>query len=313
MATAETAVGFTFGAGVLIGIGLSGTSFAVVFGAIGRAVAPEKRSMALGLASAAGSFGQFAFLPISNGLLGGVGWLSALLILAVVAAMMAPIAGMIASRGGVNTAAAEPDLSLKAALAEALSHRGFWLLSMGYFVCGFQVVFIGVHLPTYLGDAGMPTSVAATALALVGLFNIIGTYTAGRLGTVRRKPEVLTWIYLGRAVVISVFLLVPLSVPSVYLFAAAMGILWLSTVPLTTGTVAVFFGVRNLSMLGGIVFAWHQIGSFLGVWVGGVVYDMSGAYDLVWIASILLGIMAGLLNWPIKEKPVPRMEGIKAA
>lgn len=307
---------FTFGTGILIGVGLAGTSFAVVFGAITKVVAPDKRSSVLGLASAAGSFGQFAMLPVSGTLLAGMGWWMTLLVLAGLAATMVPLAlALSTGNDRVGTSAAEPDLTIRQALGEALEHRGFWMLSMGYFVCGFQVVFIGIHLPNYLSDEGLPSHVAVTTLALVGLFNIFGTYYAGRLGQFLRKPAVLSGIYLARAIVIILFLLLPHHPMFVYAFGALMGLLWLSTVPLTTGTVAIMFGVRNLSMLGGIVFAWHQVGSFAGVYLGGLLYDVTGNYDVVWMLAIALGFFAAIINWPIKEQPVPRLAeaGIKAA
>jgi len=198
--------------------------------------------------------------------------------------------------------------SIAQALREAFGYRSFQLLMAGYFVCGFQVVFIGVHLPAYLVDQHLPATVGTTVLALIGLFNIFGTYTAGWLGGRMSKPRLLTSLYLLRAVVIALFLWVPLSETTAYLFGVAMGLLWLSTVPLTNGTVATLFGVRNLSMLGGIVFLFHQLGAFLGGWLGGVVYDRTGNYDLIWQVSILLSLLAAALNWPVRERPVARLQ-----
>ncbi|WP_165663971.1 MFS transporter [Metapseudomonas otitidis] len=292
-------------AGLLIGIGLSGTSFSVILGVVGRAVPVEQRSMAMGIAAAAGSFGQFAMLPGSQGLISWLGWSSALLALGLLVALIVPLAGMLKDR---PLPCKGPEQSLAEALREAAVHRGFWLLSLGFFVCGFQVVFIGVHLPAYLVDKHLPATVGTTVLALVGLFNVFGTYIAGWLGGRLAKPRLLTVLYLLRAVVILAFLYMPLSVWSAYAFGMAMGLLWLSTVPLTNGTVATLFGVRNLSMLGGIVFLFHQLGAFLGGWLGGYLYDHTGSYEVVWQISILLSLMAAALNWPIREQPVARLQ-----
>lgn len=306
MAVADSPSSLSLSAGLLIGIGLSGTSFSVILGAVGRAVPVEKRSMAMGIASAAGSFGQFAMLPGTLGLIGWLGWSSALLALGLLVALIVPLALML--RGDARPAeTAVTQQSLPEALREALGHSGFRLLALGFFVCGFQVVFIGVHLPAYLVDQGLPAVAGTTVLALVGLFNVVGTYTAGWLGGCYSKPKLLTTLYLLRAVVISAFFFAPLTLWSAYAFGIAMGLLWLSTVPLTNGTVATLFGVRNLSMLGGIVFLFHQLGSFCGGWLGGWVYDRTGSYDLVWQISIALSLMAAALNWPIREQPVARL------
>ncbi|MDR5906222.1 MFS transporter [Halomonas qiaohouensis] len=303
MGVSESPLGMTLSAGVLIGLGLSGTTFSVILGAVGRAVAPEKRSMAMGMVSAAGSFGQFAMLPGTLGLMGWLGWSAALLAMGAIAALMLPLGAMLRDR---PSAKATSDISLATALNEASNHRGFWLLSLGFFVCGFQVTFIGVHLPGYLFDSGIAVHVGSTVLALVGLFNIFGTYAAGWLGGHYSKPRLLTWLYLIRGVVIALFLLTPLSPPSAYLFGIAMGLLWLSTVPLTNGIVASVFGVQHLSMLGGIVFLFHQLGSFLGVWLGGYLYDIHGDYDMVWNIAILLSVAAAALHWFITEQPINR-------
>ncbi|MDI5936441.1 MFS transporter [Halomonas kalidii] len=303
MGLSESALGMSLSAGVLIGLGLSGTTFSVILGAVGRAVAPEKRSMAMGIVSAAGSFGQFAMLPGTLGLLEWLGWSAALLVMSALAALMVPLGGMLRDRPSPRRGS---DISLGAALDEAAGHRGFWLLCLGFFVCGFQVVFIGVHLPGYLFDNGIAVHVGSTVLALVGLFNILGTYTAGWLGGHFSKPRLLTWLYLIRGVVITAFIVFPLSPASAYLFGIAMGLLWLSTVPLTNGIVATVFGVRHLSMLGGIVFLFHQLGSFMGVWLGGYLYDLTGHYDVVWQLAILLSVVAAALHWFISEQPIDR-------
>ncbi len=311
MATADTPLTLSLSAGVLIGLGLSGTSFSVILGAVGRAVPVGKRSMAMGIAAAAGSFGQFIMLPGSLGLIEWLGWSSALLALGLLIALIVPLAAMMrGDRQAPVPAGAQQ--SLGEALREAVGHSGFRLLALGFFVCGFQVVFIGVHLPAYLVDQHLPAQVGTTVLALVGLFNIVGTYTAGWLGSCYSKPRLLAALYLIRGVVISAFLLAPLSVWSAYAFGIAMGLLWLSTVPLTNGTVATMFGVRNLSMLGGIAFLFHQIGSFFGGWLGGWLYDHTGSYDLVWQIAIALSLMAAALNWPIREQPVARLRAAQA-
>ena len=309
MGLTDSPLSLSLSAGVLIGIGLSGTSFSVILGVVGRAVPPENRSMAMGIAAAAGSFGQFAMLPGTLGLLSWLGWSAALLVLGMLVALIVPLAAMIKD---VPLPVSGHDQTLGEALREACAHSGFWLLALGFFVCGFQVVFIGVHLPAYLVDQHLPALVGTTVLALVGLFNIFGTYIAGWLGGRMSKPRLLTALYLARAVVIVAFITVPLSVWTAYAFGVAMGLLWLSTVPLTNGTVATLFGVRNLSMLGGIVFLFHQLGAFLGGWLGGYVYDQTGNYDLVWQVSILLSLLAAALNWPVREQPVARLQGLGA-
>jgi len=305
MGLADSPLSLSLSAGLLIGIGLSGTSFSVILGAVGRAVPIEKRSMAMGIAAAAGSFGQFVMLPGTLGLLSWLGWSVALMALGLLVALIVPLAAMLKDTPLPLTG---QEQTLGEALHEACSHSGFWLLALGFFVCGFQVVFIGVHLPAYLVDQHLPALVGTTVLALVGLFNIFGTYIAGWLGGRLSKPRLLSALYLARAVVIVAFILTPLTVWSAYAFGVAMGLLWLSTVPLTNGTVATMFGVRNLSMLGGIVFLFHQLGAFLGGWMGGYLYDHTGSYDLVWQIAVLLSLLAAALNWPVREQPVARLQ-----
>jgi predicted MFS family arabinose efflux permease len=250
-------------------------------------------------------------LPLTQWLLTHFGWVGALMALGCVGLLITPLAA----------AVAEPRLeqihafkqSARQAMSEALGHRGYVLLTIGFFVCGFQVVFVGVHLPAYLADHGMPAHVAVTSLALIGLFNVIGTYTTGWLGSKMPKRYILSFIYFGRAVVIAAFVFTPLSSLSAYLFAMALGLLWLSTVPPTNGIVAQVFGVRYLAMLSGFTFFSHQIGSFLGAWLGGKLYDTTGSYDLVWYLSIVLGIVAGLLNLPIDERQITRSGAVAAS
>ena len=304
MAHPTSQLTFVLAAGVLIGIGLSGVTFSVIAGVLGRAFPPEKRSMVLGISAAAGSFGQFALLPLTQFLLTHVGWVGALTTLGAVGVLMAPLAAALVEKRVTHHHAFAQSASQ--AMREALGHRGYMLLTLGFFVCGFQVVFIGVHLPAYLADHGLPARVAVTALALVGLFNIVGTYTTGWLGARMPKRHILSFIYFARAVVIALFVFLPLSELSVYLFAISLGVLWLSTVPPTNGIVAHVFGVRYLAMLSGFTFFSHQIGSFLSAWLGGKLYDATGSYDLVWYLSIALGVVAGLINLPIDEKEIAR-------
>jgi predicted MFS family arabinose efflux permease len=304
MAHASTPFGLALSAGVLIGVGLSGVSFSTIAGAIGRAYPPEKRSMALGVSAAAGSFGQFALLPLTQVLLSSLGWYGALVVLAAIALVMAPLAIVMYDK--IDGHAHAFQQSAAQAIREAMGHSGYVLLTIGFFVCGFQVVFVGVHLPAYLADKGMPPHVAVTALALVGLFNIVGTWTTGWLGSRMPKRYILSFIYFARAVAFALFFLLPLSPASVYAFAIALGLLWLSTVPPTNGIVAQVFGVRYLAMLAGVTFFSHQVGSFLGAWLGGKLFDATGSYDVVWWLSIALGIAAGLINLPIDERAIRR-------
>ncbi len=304
MGLATSGLAFLGGAGLILGMAQSGTTYAIVFGVIGRNVAAEKRSWAMGVTAAAGSIGQFLMVPIEGGLIGGVGWQESLFILALASLVMVPLA--FGLREPAHVPAAAGTQTIGAAAREAFGQRSFQLLMAGYFVCGFQLVFIGVHMPSYLKDHGLTPGVATTALALIGLFNVFGTYIAGSLGARLPKKYLLSSIYLVRSAAIVAFLLVPLSPASVYVFAATMGLLWLSTVPLTTGLVADIFGVRFLSMLGGFVFLSHQVGSFLGAWLGGRLYDMTGSYDVVWWISVALGIFAALINLPIQERALLR-------
>ncbi len=304
MALSTSGLAFMGSAGLLIGVAQSGTTYAVIYGVIARNVAPEKRSWAMGVAAAAGSFGQFLMVPVESGLIGHWGWQDALFLLGCAALAILPLA--FGLREPRRAAVGGSHQSVGAAVREAFRHPSFGLLMAGYFVCGFQVVFIGVHMPSYLRDHGLAPQVAATALALIGLFNVFGTYAAGVLGQRIAKRHILAGIYLSRAVVIVVFLLAPLTPMSVYLFSAVMGLLWLSTVPATNAIVAQIFGVQYMSMLGGFVFLSHQLGSFLGVWLGGRLYDATGSYDVVWWIAVALGVFAALINLPVRETPIVR-------
>ena len=310
MALATSGLAFTGSAGLMLGIAQSGTTYAIVYGVVARQVAPEKRSWAMGVTAAAGSFGQFLMVPVENWLISGTGWQNALFILGLLALLMIPLA--FGLKEPPAPAATGPQQSVRAALSEAWGHPSFKLLMAGYFVCGFQVVFIGVHMPSYLKDQGLPPGVATTALALVGLFNVFGTYLAGSLGQRWPKRHILSGIYALRSVVIVAFLAAPITPWSVYLFSAAMGLLWLSTVPPTNALVAQIFGVKYMSMLGGVVFVGHQFGSFLGAWLGGRLYDMTGSYDVVWGIAVALGIFAALINLPVREEPIVRSAAVPA-
>jgi len=307
MAQASTPLLFTVSAGVLIGMAQAGTTYAVIYGVIGRNVPAERRSWAMGIAAAAGSFGQFLMVPVESLLIEHLGWQQALTALGLAVLVVVPLARWLREPGFAGGGAtARREQSIWQAVQEAFRYRSFQLLMAGYFVCGFQVVFIGVHMPSYLKDHGLSPQVAGYALALIGLFNIVGTYGAGMLGQRLPKKNILAFIYLARAAAIALFLLVPLSPASVYVFSSVMGLLWLSTVPVTNATVAQIFGVAHLSMLSGFVFFSHQIGSFMGVWLGGYLYDKTGSYDVVWYIAIALGVFAALINLPIKEAAIAR-------
>jgi MFS family permease len=313
MALSSTPFAFAMTAGVLLGAAQAGTTYAVVYGVIGRQVDPAKRSWAMGVAAAAGSFGQFLMVPVEGFLISRFGWQEALLALSLFVLLVAPLAIGLREPGFAGGAAPHRDQSIGQALKEAFKYPSFQLLMAGYFVCGFQVVFIGVHMPSYLKDKGLSPQVASYALALIGLFNVFGTYIAGSLGQKLAKRKILAFIYFSRAIAIAVFLWAPLTPMSVYVFASVMGLLWLSTVPPTNATIAQIFGVAHLSMLGGFVFFSHQIGSFMGVWLGGLLYDRTGSYDVVWYIAIALGVFAALVNLPVREAPIQRQPVPQAA
>ena len=306
MSGTSNAFDLNLGAGVGIGLGAAGTGFAVVLGSVGRLVEPAKRSMALGIAAAGGSFGQFFMAPVGQALIDLQGWSGAFLSMALIAVLMAPLAIPLRGRAAdvPEAAGAGPSQTLRAALAEAFGHGGYRYLTLGFFVCGFQVMFVAVHLPAYLQDVGLPAGTGATALALIGFFNIIGTYACGALGGRYSKKYLLSGLYFLRSIVFAVFLALPKTEVSVLVFSAALGLLWLGTVPLTSGLVAQIFGARYMASLFGMVFFSHQVGSFLGVWLGGRVFDATGAYDAIWWASIALGLAAAVLHLPITEKPL---------
>jgi predicted MFS family arabinose efflux permease len=295
------------GGGVLVGLGIASGSFGIVLAAFARNVAPEKRSLAFGIGTAAGSAGMFLFAPLSQGLIDAYGWFNSLVAMSammlVIPVLAIPLRGN--SSSGRNSQA-EIRQSVGEALKEAVGHQSYLLLVSGFFVCGFQVAFITAHFPAYISDIGIEARYAVIALALIGFFNIIGSLVSGFIGQRYPKPAFLSLIYLGRSIVITWFLLVPQTPLVVIAFAVLMGLLWLSTVPPTNGLVAIMFGTRHLGLLGGIVFLSHQIGSFLGVWLGGYLYDTYGSYDIVWWLGVALGLFAAIVHWPIKERPVDR-------
>jgi len=327
MAQASDPIGFTLSTGVVIGCAQACSTYSVLYGILGRHIDPSQRSWAMGITAAAGSFGQFLMVPLSSALMTALDWQQALWALAVLSLLILPLgwalrgdrrypgsstsapAGTAAPTAPASAGSREPDrapVATAAALREAFTHPSYLMLTAGYFVCGFQLAFIGVHLPSYLRDQQMAPGVATTALALIGLFNVLGTYTVGWLGQRWSKPYLLSGIYLGRAVAMLAFITLPLSPWSVGVFAATMGALWLSTVPPTNAIVAQMLGVRHLSMLGALVFFSHQIGSFLGVWLAGLLYDHTASYRVVWWLAIALSVLAAVINLPIREHEAPR-------
>lgn len=304
----SSAFGLTLGFGVLVGAGLSATSYAVVLGAVGRRFPPERRSTALGIASLGGSVGIFLSVPITLGLIDAFHWPLALISLAFIALTICVMAPMLTGRADAEG----PEQSLLDALSEALGHRGFVLLVVGFFVCGFQLAFIGVHLPAYLLDRNLDAWLGGAALATIGATNIAGTFICGAIGDRLSKKKVLATLYIVRAIVVTAFVLAPPSAITTLIFAGLIGFTWLGTVPLTSGIVAQIFGPRYLATLVGVVFLMHQIGSFLGAWLGGLIFERTGSYDLIWWSVAALGLVAALLHWPIDERPLAdRRSGAK--
>ena len=305
MAHAQGSVAFVVVAGVCIGVALSGTGFGVVYGALSRLVAPARRGWALGLAGAVGGVGQFVLVPATQGLIGGWGWASALVVLSLAAALALPLALPLNDRAQIEASgkAAQP---LGAAVREAFAHPGFWLLNLGFGACGFQLAFIASHLPAYLLDRGMRAADGMAALAIIALANVAGTYGFGLLGARHSRKRLLACVYLARSAAMALFVVLPLSTASLYLFAAVMGLLWLGTLPLTNGIVAQIFGVRYLATLFGFVFLGHQLGAFLGVWLGAMVFEATRSYDSVWLGAMVLGVLAAALHWPIDERQIVR-------
>ncbi|MBX3590691.1 MAG: MFS transporter [Burkholderiaceae bacterium] len=311
MAWAESGAALSLSAGVVMGIAIGGTSFGIILATLGRVVPAEQRSLAFGIGVAAGSFGQFLFLPLAGRLISALGWQSALLVHAAIVALILLLA--LGVRGEHEAAARAGSVRLSDALRGAVADRSFHLLFWGYFVCGLQVVFIQLHLPAYLLDKGLSANVGATAVALIGLFNVAGSFAAGMLGQKLSRKWLLAGIYVARSVVIGLFLLAPLSQASVYLFSAAIGLLWLSTVPLTNALVGQRWGVQYLGLLGGVIFFGHQIGSFLGAWLGGRFFDLFGNYDYAWAMVIAFGAFAALVHAPIDQRPMGQRRAPTAA
>ena len=290
--------------GVLVGLGSAGCGLWIVYTAVSRVVAPERRTLALGIISAAGSFGQFAMVPIGQAFLNAYGWQTAFILLGIISLIMVPMAGAITGRAATPTVSPQ---RFRSAMAEAAHHRGYLLLNAGFFVCGFHVVFIATHLPAYVVDIGLPAEIGAWTLALVGLVNIAGSLVAGVLGDRFSKKSILTLLYLARALVIAVFVLSPPSIASTLIFGAAMGLLWFSTVPLTSSLVAQIFGPQYMGTLNGIVYLSHQTGAFLGAWLGGRLFDLTGSYEITWWIAVGLGIFAAVIHYPIDERPIERV------
>ncbi|WP_299861416.1 MFS transporter [uncultured Hoeflea sp.] len=307
MAYADSPTWLYIGGGVLVGLGIASASFGIVLAAFARNVAPEQRSLAFGFGTAAGSAGMFVFAPLSQGLIDALGWSDALvwlgILMLIIPVLAIPLRGNSSSGTQKQT---DIDQSIGQALREAFGHQSYLLLISGFFVCGFQVAFITAHFPAYLRDISIADSYAVLSLALIGFFNIIGSLASGVIGQRHSKPMFLVLIYIGRSIAVTAFLLLPQTPSSVVIFAIVMGLLWLSTVPPTNALVAIMFGTRHLGLLGGVVFFSHQVGSFLGVWLGGYLYDIFGSYDPVWWLGVVLGLFAAIVHWPIKEQAVER-------
>ena len=309
MSMVQTPMHMHLTAGMMLGLGLSATGFPIILAAITKRVDAKRRSLFLGIGSAAGSSGQLALVPAGQALITGYGWAATAIAFGCLVSVIVPLA--FAMKDPKREAAdpnAAPQQKLGEAVREAIGHRGFLLLTAGYFVCGYQVMFLGTHLPKFLTEAGQDPWVGATALSLIGLFNIIGTLTWGALGGKFRMKYLLTSIYLLRSAVLAVYILLPITVMSTYIFAAAIGLLWLATVPLTSGLVARIFGLRYMATLTGLVFFSHQLGSFVGAWLGGKFFVTTGSYDMIWWIGVLLGLMAAALHFPINDKPVVRQQ-----
>jgi MFS family permease len=307
-AHSSSAAEFMLGNGFLIGIALSGTAFGAVYGALSRIFPAEHRSWALGVAGSIGGLGQFCMVPFVQNLLDGMGWISALMVLCAVMVLMSPLVFWLRDGNGAIRWPEKGELSMGEAIREACAHRGFWLLNLGFLACGFQLAFIAGHMPAYLMDKGMGPREAGIALAVISLANIIGTYLSGYLGGLMRRKYLLSVIYLVRSAAMILFVALPVSEVTVYAFSFVMGLIWLGTVPLTNGLVSQIFGVRYITTLFGIVFFGHQLGAFLGVWLGGYVFDVTKSYDLLWFGSIALGLLAAALHMPINDANVVRDE-----
>ncbi len=306
MAYSTTPTALALTGGVMIGFGLSGCSFNLVIGALGKLVPEQYRSIAFGAGTAAGSFGQFLFSPLARGLIDGFGWQPAMIIFAAIMLLVIPLSLVLAAPAHPSAVSTARPQSAWSALSEAFGHRSYVLLVLGFFTCGFQLAFVTVHLPAYLIDRGLSAEVGAWTIGIIGLFNIVGSLAAGWLGERMPKRFILSAIYFARALAVVAFITMPASPASAMIFGAVTGLLWLSTVPPTSALVAVMFGTRWLAMLFGFAFFSHQVGGFLGVLIGGIAFDRTGSYDLVWWLSVFFGIASALINLPIVERPVKR-------
>ncbi len=317
MAAASTPLVLYLGCGLIVGVALSCTAFGVVYGALSRLAPESDRGWSLGLAGAIGGLGQFIAVPATQALQDAFGWGEALLVLGACMAVLVVLAPQLNDKGtaaaGASAGGARPAQPMGAAIRQALGHRGFWLLNLGFLACGFQLAFVASHLPAYLLDKGAPAQLAVTGLAVIALTNIVGTFACGRLGDLFRRKHLLVVVYLIRTAAMALFVLCPVSATSVVLFCGVMGLLWLGTLPLTNGLVSQVFGVQYIGTLFGFVFLGHQLGAFLGVWLGGVVFDTTRSYDMVWIAAMLLGLIAAALHWPIDDRPVLAVPAPRAA
>ena len=297
-------------AGLMMGIGIGTASFGIVMAAFGRAVPPEKRSLVFGIATAASSFGQFLFAPLGQAFIQNFGWQMALIYLGVLVALVIPLTPVL--KGRAESTEGGADMPFMQALATAWGFGSYKLLVIGFFVCGFHLAFVTVHMPAYLIQCGLSPEVGSWSIALIGLFNIVGSMLAGWLGGKLPRQLLLAGIYFSRAVITAIFLIVPISEVTAYTYAAALGMIWLATVPLTAGLVSLFFGARYLGMLYGIAFLSHQVGGFLGVWLGGLVFDATGSYSLIWYLGILLGLGSAVIHLPIREQSAPRFSAVPA-
>ncbi|MCM2547878.1 MFS transporter [Burkholderia glumae] len=313
MALAASTGAYTLGTGVMVGIALSGTAFGAVYGALSRLFPPEHRSWALGVSGTIGGLGQFVMVPLAQGMIDSFGWVRATFVLAAVMLAVAPLAAWLRDRPLARGAEGGDPQTIRAAVREALTHRGFWLLNIGFFACGFQLAFVAAHLPAYLLDHGMSARQASVSLAVIALANTVGTFLCGYAGGLWRRKYLLAGIYFTRVIAMALFVLLPLTPASLYVFSFVTGLIWLGTVPLTSGVVSQVFGVRYIATLFGFVFFGHQLGSFFGVWIGSLVYDAVHSYLPLWYGSMALGVVAGLVHLPINDSSVARLAAAPAA
>ncbi|ACR28820.1 MFS transporter [Burkholderia glumae] len=313
MALAASTGAYTLGTGVMVGIALSGTAFGAVYGALSRLFPPEHRSWALGVSGTIGGLGQFVMVPLAQGMIDSFGWVRATFVLAAVMLAVAPLAAWLRDRPLARGAEGGDPQTIRAAVREALTHRGFWLLNIGFFACGFQLAFVAAHLPAYLLDHGMSARQASVSLAVIALANTVGTFLCGYAGGLWRRKYLLAGIYFTRVIAMALFVLLPLTPASLYVFSFVTGLIWLGTVPLTSGVVSQVFGVRYIATLFGFVFFGHQLGSFFGVWIGSLVYDAVHSYLPLWYGSMALGVVAGLVHLPINDRSVARLAAAPAA